>query len=181
MSRGRRERDEKHEPQEGVTLAVRRDLRLLGAQGEAEFRFEDLPDECQRLLRLLGFRAEDHEVVGVSREAIPSGFELPVQAVEHDVRQQRRDDSSLGRAQRRVLKVSFVHHPGSEKSFDQVKDVSVRHLGSHCVHDDRVRNVVEEPLNVSIEYGRVPLAVEFQDARDRLVSIPSGMKPKEAG
>src|SRR4029077_18177718 len=164
----------KIEAQERIAACIGRDLRFLGTQIEAELAFENLPHKSQRLLRLLGGLAEDDEIVGIPRKAVVGGFQPPVQLVQHDVRKQGRNDSPLRRADQRGLKFAFFHDSGSEKSFDQVQDVPIRHFFSHRVHDNLVRQVVEEPLDIGIEYDRVPLSMEFQDSLKRLVTVPVG-------
>ena len=61
------------------------------------------------------------------------------------------------------LEHALLHHPGLEKSFDQIENVAVGHFGSHACHDDCVREVVKEPLDVGVEHMGVPLPMEFQD------------------
>ena len=55
-------------------------------------------------------------------------------------------DPSLGRAHRGRLEHALLHHPGLEKSFDQVENGAVGHFRGHAGHDDLMRQVVEEPL-----------------------------------
>ena len=50
--------------------------------------------QSQRLFGLRLGRAEHHEVIGIAREAIAGLMKLPVQVIENDVGQQRRDDPS---------------------------------------------------------------------------------------
>ncbi len=104
-------------------------------------------------------------------------MELPVQTVEYDVRQQWRNDASLRCADRGRLTYSILHDTGGEKSFHQSQDVAVGHFGRDRLHDDAVRNVVEEPLDVRFEYRQVPLAVESQDPLDRLVTVTAWNEP----
>ena len=75
-------------PQEVVPFPVGRPLRFLGTQLKSELALESLLDENQGLLRLLRISAEHHEVLGVPREARAGLMELPVQPVEHDIREE---------------------------------------------------------------------------------------------
>ena len=70
-----------------------------------------------------------------------------------------------------------LHHPGLEKSFDQSENVTVGHFGSKSCHDDRVRDVVEEPLNVGIEHMGVPLPMEFDDPQHGLMTVACRPEP----
>ena len=71
---------------------------------------------------------------------------------------------------------AVFHHPGREKSFDQIQNVSIRDFGCHRLHDHAVRNVVKEPRDVRVQHNLVSLAVEFQDPLDCLMAVPSTNK-----
>ncbi len=77
----------------------------------------------------------------------------------------------MRRANHRGLKDVVFQHPRSEKSFDQIQDVSVGHFGRDCRHDDAMREIVKESLDVRVEYHLVPFAVECQDSLDRLMAV----------
>jgi transposase len=66
--------------------------------------------------------------------------------------------------------------PRQHQSFDQTEDVAVGHFGGHSCHDDLERNVVEEPLDVGVEYT-VPLPMEFQDSLHRHVTVACRPEP----
>ena len=100
--------------------------------------------------------AENHEIVGVAHEAVAGVVELPVEAVQSDVGKQGGYDPSLRRAHRGRLEHALLHHPGLEKSFDQIENVAVGHFRGHSGHDDAMRQVVKEPLDVGVEHMGVP-------------------------
>ena len=66
---------------------------------------------------------------------------------------------------------AFLHHSGLEKSFEQIENLPIGDFGGHAGHNDLVRNVVEEPLNVGVEYVNVSLPMEFQHPLDGLMAI----------
>src|ERR1700730_3220318 len=121
--------------------------------------------------------AEDHEVVGIAHEAVAGVVELPVEAVESDGGKQGGYDPSLARADRGRLGRALLHYPGLEKSLAQVENVAVGHFRGHAGHDDRMRQIVEEPLNISVEHIRVPLLMEFQDLSHGHVAVAAGPEP----
>ena len=88
-------------------------------------------------------------------------MEPPIQVIQHDIRQQWRNHPSLWCANRGGLIDSILHHPGGEKSFDQSQDVPIRHLGRNRRHNDGMRKIIEESLDIRVEHYGAPLAVEF--------------------
>ena len=75
------------------------------------------------------------------------------------------------------LEHAVLHHPGLEKFFDQIENVAVGDLAPQRRHDDVVGKVVEEPLDVGIEYVRVPVPMEFQDFFHGHVTVAAGPEP----
>jgi hypothetical protein len=150
------------EAQEGKTLAELRRLGFLGTQGEPEGG-QMLSHQVECLLDLNLGLAEDHEVVGVTHEAVAGVVELPVEAIESDVGEKGGYDPTLRRANRGRLESAVLHHPGLEKSLDKAENVAVGNLGGQGSHNDMVRQIVKEPLDVSVEHMDVPVLMEFQD------------------
>jgi site-specific DNA recombinase len=89
----------------------------------------------------------------------------------------RRDNSSLGRANRSWFEDSILHYPSSEKFFDQSQDIPVGYLGRHGRHDDAMRKIVKEPFYVRVKHHTVPFAVKFQDSLDRLMAVATLNEP----
>src|SRR5262249_3347356 len=110
-------------------------------------------------------------VIGIPHKTVSGLMELPVQTVEHDIREERGTEPALRRAHRRGFEDSVFHHPRSQKSFDQGQDVAV---GRHRGHNHAMREVVEGPLKIRVEHHGVPLAVEFQHSLDRLMAVATG-------
>ena len=54
---------------------------------------------------------QNHQVVGVPRKAVSPSFQFPVQIVEQDVGQQRRQGAALRRPQLARLKLSPINTP----------------------------------------------------------------------
>ena len=82
-----------HKPQKGITFTKARDLRFLSTQFEAELG-QHLLHQNPRLLSLGACLGDHHKVVGISGESIAVLVQLPVQVIENDVGQQRRNDPS---------------------------------------------------------------------------------------
>src|SRR6266511_1392282 len=118
-----------------------------------------MSNKIERLLRLLVGLTEHHEIVGISHEVIAGCMELPIQVIQYDIRQQWRNHTSLWCADGSRLEHPIFHDSSSEKSFHQIQDFPIRHLRTHRRHDDRVRDIIEEPLNVRIEDNSIPRAV----------------------
>ena len=102
---------------------------------------------------------------------------MPVEAVQSDVGQQRGNDAPLWRALPRGLEHAILHHPGLEKFFDQIENVTVGDFGPQSCHNDAVGKVVKEPLDVGIEYVRVPGAMKFQDFFHGHVTVAAWPEP----
>lgn len=167
-----------YKPQEFVTVPVGRNARFLGTETQSEILLEGVRDKVPCLLRLLGCVGDHDKIVGVSREAVSGVVEGPVEMVEDDVRQQGGDNSSLRGSDFGRFEHAIFHHSSREKAFHQSEDVAVGHLGRNRLHDDPVRNVVEEPLYVGIQDCFQSLAVEFQDPLDGHVAVAVLNKPK---
>src|SRR5207302_7980545 len=77
-------------------------------------------------------------------------------------------------ADRGRSETAFLHHSGLKKSFDDAENIAVGHFRRQSCHDNRVRDVVEEPLNVGVEYISVPLPMEFDHPCHGHVAVPLG-------
>lgn len=73
---------------------------------------------------------------------------------------------------------AVLHHPGLEKSFDDAENVAVGDLRGDAGHDNLVRDVVKEPLNISVEHVVAPLLMEFDDPLDSHVASASRSEAK---
>jgi hypothetical protein len=80
------------ESEKGEPLPEGGDFGLLGTERQAEL-FNELLDRLPCLLRLVFCLAEHNEIIGVSHESIAESFEMPVEEVQRDIRQQGRKDA----------------------------------------------------------------------------------------
>ena len=91
------------EPQKGKTFREGRQVRLIRTQLKAEPFGEELLDRMPCLFRLTFGPAEDDEVIGVSHKVEAEFVEVPVQEVQGDVRQQRRELAANNLAKRGLM------------------------------------------------------------------------------
>lgn len=74
------------------------DLRLLFVEFQKQLSLHVGLEVSESPLRRLPAPAEDHHVVGVPNETVPSAFELMVELVEHDVGENGADWTALRRS-----------------------------------------------------------------------------------
>ncbi len=74
-------------------LIKRSDFGFLFAESESEFR-QDGSHQGERLLCVREGAAEDDKVICIPHEIEAGLFERPIEPIEHDICQQRRDDSA---------------------------------------------------------------------------------------
>jgi len=159
-----------HKPKEGITLAKGSNARLLSAQLQTECG-QDLPHKVQRAFRLGSGLANDDKVVRVTDEVETSCVKLPVEMIEDDVRPEGRNNTPLRRADCGRLEDTILHHARPEKFLDERQDVAVRDFGRHRLHDDRLRQVIKEGLDIRIQDDAETLVVERQGLANSPVAI----------
>jgi hypothetical protein len=71
------------------------------------------------------------------------------------------------------LKTPFSITPRAKEFLDEAQDVAVGHLGRDRRHDDRVREVIEETLDVGVQHKPVAAFMVFEDPRDGPVAVAS--------
>ena len=151
-------------------------MSFVGAQTESQLG-KRLLHQGQGLLSLSGGKAKHHEVIGLTHEAIAVFVKPPIQMMEHDVGQQRTDDASLGRTHRGRFEDTVFHHAGAKELFDEAKEVAVGDLGRHRRQDDRMRQIVEEPLDVGVEDNSITFVVESFYWNTMLISLNTNELP----
>ena len=62
------------------------------------------------------------------------------------------NDTPLRRAQVGRREDAVLDHPGPEKLFDEIEKVAISDECADAVHDDVVRDVVEEPFDVGVQH-----------------------------
>ncbi len=132
---------------------------------------QDLPHKVQRAFRLGSGLANDDKVVSVTDEVETSCVKLPVEMIEDDVRQEGRNNTPLRRADCGRLEDTVLHHARPEKFLDETQDVAIRDFGGHRLHDDRLRQVIKEGLDIRIQDDAETLVVERQGLANSPVAI----------
>lgn len=130
-------------------------------------------DQSHSLFRLWFGLAENDKVVCIPDMPETGLFELPIQVIENDVGQQRRNNASLRRAHGCGFEDTGFHHPRRKKSLDKPENIAVGHVGGHCLHNDRVRKIVEEAFDVGIQDMLIAFLMETEGLFDRLMAVAS--------
>src|SRR5690606_37564236 len=91
---------------------------------------------------------EDHHVIGIAHETMPSLFELLVELVEHHVAEQRRQRTPLGDAVPCWKNLLAVENARPQKSTNQLHQPLVRYLATQSRHKTIVVNSIEELLQI---------------------------------
>jgi hypothetical protein len=131
------------------------------------------------LRRVIAFGAahEDPNVIGVAHEPVTAFPQHPVQVIEHDVPQQRRQRGPLrGPLPCRLL--DPVHHdPGFQEPAHQREDLAVGDLARHPRHQRIELDPVEEPVQIDVRDPPVPVGDRPPRDPHRLVGGPAGTEP----
>ena len=149
----------------------------MGFRG-IDLRFQLCLDECDNVLhhsfrREFGFD-EDNAVVRISCKMQLSSFQLLVEFIQIDVAQQRRKVSALWRSQIRFLEMPVDHDACSQEFMDKCGDIAVfRHIVDDS-YELVLRNIVEEFLQVQVNYPFIPLVDEFKRSVYRILTSSSG-------
>src|SRR6266550_4009903 len=91
--------------------------------------------------------------------------------IKNDVSQQGRNNTPLRRADGSRLKDTVLHHARPEKFLDETQDVAVRDFSRHRLHDDRLRQVIEEGLDIRVQNDAETVVVERQGLTNCPVAI----------
>jgi hypothetical protein len=106
--------------------------------------------------------SEHHEVIGIARKAQAELIEMPVKAIEDDVCQKRRDDSPLRRAPGGSQEPTVFKHPASQEAFEEIEDFAVCNTIANGFHDDLMREVIKEALDIGIQDDLESLVVQLE-------------------
>src|SRR5271157_4454938 len=153
--------------------------RLLRMQHQTQLARHKL-DLSKRLLRLRLRWRHHHEIVGIA-DPHPERPTLlrpePIQQVQVDVGQQRREDSALRGSRQRLPHRTVFHHPGLQPLSDQFQYPPIRDSLSHQHHQLFLIDAVEIALDVRIDYEVMPLVSgspdRFQSLRRALLRTKS--------
>src|SRR6266571_2934576 len=129
--------------------------------------FQHLLHKSQCLFGLARSLTENHEVIGITNKPVTRVIQLPVQMVQNNICQERRNHAALWCADRRRFKHAIVHHPRREKLFDQTENVAIGHPFSQRLHNDGMHEVIEKSLDVGVHDVAEAVTMEFQSRLDR--------------
>ena len=104
----------------------------------------------------------------------------PVQHVQVDVRQQRRDHSTLRRSRHRVAHHPVFHHPGLQPLPDHLQHPPVADPLSHQGEQLVVRDAAEVVLDVGVQHVLGTFAAQLPDPLQRLLRTASWPEPVRA-
>jgi hypothetical protein len=99
---------------------------------------------------------QDHQIVGITGKAQPPTFQFPVQVIEQDVSQQRRERTPLRGSQLAGFKLLSHHRAGAKVGPDQGQQLLVAHPSSHSGHQDVVVHMVEKFRQIQIHGDAKP-------------------------
>src|SRR5574341_1105471 len=156
----------------------RSDFGFLFAERQAEF-LQDGAHQSKRLLCFLGRVAEDDEIIRIPHEIESGVLQSPIETIEHDVRQQRRDDATLRRAACGVDEFAVFHYPGAEKLADNFQNISIGDFFAYGLHDHILGQVIEEPLDVGVNHDMPAILLGLEHKLNG--GMASTIRPKAAG
>jgi hypothetical protein len=155
-------------PQQGP-LQRRGDRRLVGVDAQLQAPL-DKPRDARHDALPRAFAADiDSSVVGVAHEAVPAPLELPVEVVEHDVAEQRRERRALRGPLLRRLHQPAGHDAHFQVGPDQLEHPLVMHPSGNPGHQGVVLNSIEERVQIKIDAPHRAICDEAACPLDRLV------------
>ena len=98
--------------------------------------------------------------------------------IEDDVGQQGGNYASLRGTDVSRFKNTELHHARPKKFLDETKDVAIGNFGSHRLHNNLVREVIEEGFDVRVENDEETRVVEVQRASNSRMAVASGPEAK---
>jgi hypothetical protein len=109
---------------------------------------------------------------------VTAPFQLPVQIIQHDVGQDRRQRRALRGALCCWLPDPIDHHPGLQIAPDEPENLAVRHLAGHPRHQHIELNPVKEPVQVDVSDPFPAVLDARPGSLHRLVGGPAGAEPE---
>jgi len=108
---------------------------------------------------------------------MPSALQFPVEVVEHDVRQQRRQRTALRRALASWLHQPITHQPRFQEAADESEHPAIPDLARHSCHEQVVVDAVEELGQIKVHH---PAAAASHMVTRRLHGLPRVASGSEA-
>ena len=124
--------------------------------------------------------AHDHEVVGVAHQRTQVRTPVlpdPVEHVQEDVRQQRRDDAPLRSPRQGPLHLPRLHHSCREPQPQQPKDTPVRDALANQRQQLRMVDAAEVVVDVGVQHVTAPARPADAKGLQRLRRAPPRPKP----
>ena len=145
------------EPQE-LPFPGPRHRALLCVDSQAQGILEEHPDPAHHPLTRRATAQINVAVISVAAERESSSLKLPVQIVQQDVGQQRRQRPALRRAFRSRLHHSRSHHSGFQEPADQLQHSCIADSPRHPRHQHIVIDPIEELLQIDVHHPALTLA-----------------------
>ena len=158
-----------------------RDERLVAVDPEEQLGLHELGDRPHRPLRRLAAPLHDDEVVRVAHERVAAPLQLPVQLVQEDVRQKRRERPALRGALGRRLDDAVHGRAGHQEAMDEGRHPLVREGVRQQLHQLGLVDRVEEALEVRRGDPHAPPVGVALDREQRVVRGPSGAEAVRVG
>jgi hypothetical protein len=129
---------------------------------------------------------QDDQVVGVTSKPETPTFELPIEIVEHDVGEQRRQGRSLRNPLPRGMELAVDQDAGPQVFADQPQQALVGHVAPETEHQDIEVDSIEELLQIEVDGDAMPGPDVTLDLLDRSMSgasrsIGRSSTPKSRG
>src|SRR6266545_2499424 len=163
-----------------ASLPQMHDPRLRLLQREAEFG-QDASQRHEGAFGLPFAPAQHHQIVGVTHQyAAPARLPDPVEPVQVDVAEQRRDNTTLRRTGHAAPDRALLHHPRAQQRTHQLEQLAVTDPLLNRRHQAVVRNRLETRSDVRL-YHPAPASPGLIDQDlQGIVRRASRAKPERA-
>ena len=141
------------------------DPRLLQVQLQVRLRQQPLAFR-QRFPGLLLRLRQDHEIVRVPDQFAPALLQFPVEILQEEVGQQRRNRRTLGNAAQQPVEVAAVPDAPPHPLPHQVHEQLPRLPLAQALEEQIVVHAVEKGVDVAVDAVDVPQLPALADARD---------------
>ena len=171
---------EELEPQQG-SLDRGGDRRLLSVDAQLQALLDVVRDaRHDPLARPLAVDV-DPSVVGEAHEVVPAPIELPVEVVEHDVREQRRERRTLRGPLFARGHQPAIHDARFQVASDQLEHLLVIDPSCDPGHQSVVLNAIEERVEIKIDAPRRVISDELACPLDSVMLRAPRAKPEAMG
>lgn len=159
--------------EEGETLLKGNGAHLFALEFEA-VAGEPGASGFEGLLKLLGARAEDDEVVGVADEAPGVAGEMAVEAVEEEIGEEGRERGALGDAAAEAGDAVAVPEFGVNPGGEEREEAGIAVVGGEEVEEEGVVHGVKEIADVGLEDELIATVAPLKDTGDGAIDGVTG-------